>query len=183
VTDFERLFDTLRKAGVEYILIGGVAATVHGSSRLTQDVDICYARTDANLDRLVRALRPLKPYLRGAPRGLPFEWSARTLRSGLNFTLTTTAGDIDLLGEVTGGGGYDDLIGHTIDVILFSHWTKCLDLEWLIATKRAAGRPRDLEAIAELEALREESENRDRVGRSETAAGKPRSRRRKRNDG
>lgn len=183
MTDFKRLFDTLRKAGVEYILIGGVAATVHGSSRLTQDVDICYARTDANLDRLVRALRALKPYLRGAPRGLPFEWSARTLRSGLNFTLTTSAGDIDLLGEVTGGGGYDDLIGHTIDVILFSHRTKCLDLEWLIATKRAAGRPRDLEAIAELEALREESEKRERVGRSERAAGEPRSRRRKRNDG
>ncbi|MBA3340332.1 MAG: hypothetical protein H0T48_00690 [Gemmatimonadaceae bacterium] len=157
MTDFARLLAAVHKAGVEYIIIGGVAATIHGSSRLTQDVDICYARTDANLDRLVRALRPLKPYLRGAPHGLPFEWSAVTLRTGLNFTLTTTAGDIDLLGEVTGGGGYDDLIDHTIDVILFSHRTKCLNLGWLIATKRAAGRPRDLEAIAELEALREET--------------------------
>jgi hypothetical protein len=119
-------------------------------------VDICYARTDANLDRVVRALRPLKPYLRGAPRGLPFQWSAATLRAGLNFTLTTTAGDIDLLGEVTGGGGYDDLIAHSIDITLFTHRTRCLNLEWLIATKRAAGRPRDLEVIAELEALREE---------------------------
>ena len=118
--------------------------------------DICYARTDANLDRVVRALRPLKPYLRGAPRGLPFQWSAATLRAGLNFTLTTTAGDIDLLGEVTGGGGYDDLITHSIEITLFTHRTRCLNLEWLIATKRAAGRPRDLEAIAELEALREE---------------------------
>ncbi len=160
MTDFERLFRTLHKGRVEYILIGGVAATVHGSSRLTQDVDVCYGRTDANLDRIVRALRPLEPYLRGAPRGLPFEWSARTLRAGLIFTLTTTAGDIDLLGEVTGGGGYDDLIGHTIDVTLFRTPVKCLDLEWLIATKRAAGRPRDLETIAELEALREEIDGR-----------------------
>jgi predicted nucleotidyltransferase len=156
MTDFARLFGALHKTGVEYIIIGGVAATVHGSSRLTQDVDVCYARTDANLDRVVRALRPLKPYLRGAPRGLPFEWSAATLRAGLNFTLTTTAGDIDLLGEVTGGGTYDDLIAHTMEVTLFTHRTRCLNLEWLIATKRAAGRPRDLEAIAELEALREE---------------------------
>jgi predicted nucleotidyltransferase len=156
VTDFARLLSALDKTGVEYILIGGVAATVHGSSRLTQDVDICYARTDANVDRLVRALRPLKPYLRGAPRGLPFEWSAATLRAGLNFTLTTTAGEIDLLGEVTGGGSYNDLIRHTIEITLFTHRTRCLNLEWLIATKRAAGRPRDLEAIAELEALREE---------------------------
>jgi len=138
--------------------VGGVAATVHGSSRLTQDIDICYSRTDANLDRIVRALRPIEPYLRGAPRGLPFEWSAKTLRAGLNFTLTTTAGDIDLLGEVTGGGGYDDLLGHTIDVSLYRAPVKCLDLEWLIATKRAAGRPRDLEAIAELEALSEETD-------------------------
>ncbi len=156
MTDFERLFRSLHKGRVEYVLIGGVAATVHGSSRLTQDVDVCYARTNSNLDRIVRALRPLKPYLRGAPRGLPFEWSARTLRAGLNFTLTTTAGDIDLLGEVTGGGGYDDLIGHTMEISLFGTPVRCLDLEWLIATKRAAGRPRDLEAIAELEALRDE---------------------------
>lgn len=162
MTDFARLLGSLHKTGVEYIIIGGVAATVHGSSRLTQDVDVCYARTDANLDRVVRALRPLEPYLRGAPRGLPFAWSAATLRAGLNFTLTTVAGDIDLFGEVTGGGTYDDLIDHTIDVTLFAHRTKCLDLDWLIATKRAAGRPRDLEAIAELEALREEIE---RTGR------------------
>ena len=156
MTDFERLFRALHKSRVEFILVGGVAATVHGSSRLTQDVDVCYDRADANLDRLVRALRPLKPYLRDAPRGLPFEWTARTLRAGLNFTLETSAGDIDLLGEVTGGGGYRDLMPHTIEVVLFRAPVRCLDLEWLIATKRAAGRPRDLEAIAELQALREE---------------------------
>lgn len=156
-TDFAKLFAALHKTHIEYIIIGGVAATVHGSSRLTQDVDICYARSDANLDRLVRALRPLKPYLRGTPRGLPFEWSAATLRAGLNFTLTTTAGDIELLGEVTGGGTYEDLTDHTIDITLFGHRAKCLNLRWLIATKRAAGRPRDLEAIAELEALSEET--------------------------
>lgn len=158
-TDFARLLAALSRTEGEYIIIGGVAATVHGSSRLTQDIDICYSRANANLDRLVRALRPLKPYLRGAPRGLPFEWSVATLRAGLNFTLTTTAGDIDLLGEVTGGGTYNDLIDHTIDVTLFGHRTKCLNLKSLIATKRSAGRPRDLEAIAELEALREEIRN------------------------
>ena len=157
MTDFARLLAALHRPRVEYIIIGGVAATVHGSSRLTQDVDVCYERTDTNLDRVVRALRPLKPYLRGAPRGLPFEWSVATLRAGLNFTLTTIAGDIDLLGEVTGGGRYSDLFDHTIDVTLFGRRTKVLNLEWLIATKRAAGRPRDLEAIAELEALRQET--------------------------
>jgi len=160
VTDFARLFGALSAGRVEFILVGGVAATVHGSSRLTQDVDIVYARTDANLKRLVAALKPLRPYLRGAPAGLPFAWTVDTLRAGLNFTLTTHAGDLDLLGEITGGGTYHDLAPHTVTIALFGHPTACLNLEWLIRTKRAAGRPRDLEAIAELEVLRDEAKQR-----------------------
>lgn len=156
MTDFAKLLKALSESRVEYLIVGGLAATIHGSARLTQDVDVVYARSETNLDRLVRALEPLKPYLRGAPPDLPFEWSAATLRAGLNFTLTTSAGYLDLLGEVTGGGGYEALLPHTIVVQLFGHDVRCLDLEWLIKTKRAAGRPRDLEAIAELEVLREE---------------------------
>jgi hypothetical protein len=56
------------------------------------------------LGRLVDALAPHHPYLRGAPPGLPFQWDTATLARGLNFTLTTSLGDIDLLGEITGGG-------------------------------------------------------------------------------
>jgi hypothetical protein len=156
VTDFARLLGVLRDTDVEFIIVGGLAATVHGSSRLTQDIDIVYARGAANLERLAAALGPHHPYLRGAPPGLPFEWSAETLRRGLNFTLTTALGDIDLLGEITGGGAYEDLLPHTLVVTLFGREHRCLDLPWLIRTKRAAGRPRDLEAIAELEVLREE---------------------------
>jgi len=156
VTDFARLLGALNDAQVRFVVVGGLAATIHGSSRLTQDIDIVYARDGTNLTRLADALRPLSPYLRGAPPGLPFDWSAATLRRGLNFTLSTTAGDIDLLGEITGGGTYADVAPHTIVVSLFGHPCACLDLAWLIRTKRAAGRPRDLEAIAELEALREE---------------------------
>lgn len=156
MTDFVRLLRVLHVGRVDCIVVGGLAATIHGSARLTQDVDVCYSRAPDNLERLVGALRPLKPYLRGAPAGLPFEWSVATLRSGLNFTLTTTAGSLDLLGDVAGGGDYDALLPHTVIASLFGYDVKCLDLEWLIRTKRAAGRPRDLEAIAELEALREE---------------------------
>lgn len=156
MTDFAKLLRVLHDGHVDCIVIGGLAATIHGSARLTQDVDVCYARSPHNLKRIVVALKPLKPYLRGAPEGLPFEWSVATLRSGLNFTLTTTAGALDLLGEVAGGGDYAALLPHTEIATLFGKDVKCLDLEWLIRTKRAAGRPRDIEAIAELEALREE---------------------------
>ena len=151
-----RLLSVLHDGGVDFILVGGVAARVHGSVRFTQDLDVSYSRTDANLDRVVAALRPFDPYLRGAPPELPFEWSAATLRAGLNFTLTTTTGDIDLLGEIVGGGTYEDLEPHSISVAIFGRETRVLDLPWLIHVKRAAGRARDLEVVAELEALREE---------------------------
>lgn len=156
MTDFQRLLDALSDGGVDSIIVGGLAATVHGSARLTQDLDVVYERSPANLERLVEALRAYQPYLRGAPPGLPFEWSVETLRAGLNFTLTTTLGDVDLLGEIAGGGDYADLAPHAIEIELFGRTHRCLDLPWLIRTKRAAGRPQDLEAIAELTALEEE---------------------------
>lgn len=156
MTDFQRLVGSLAEGDVDFVIVGGLAATVHGSARLTQDIDVVYARDEANLARLVEALAPFEPYLRGAPPGLPFEWSADTLRRGLNFTLTTSVGDIDLLGEITGGGGYTDLLAHTIEIDLFGQECRCLDLQSLIRTKRAAGRPRDLQMLAELEALLEE---------------------------
>ena len=155
MTDFEALLEALADAGVEFILVGGLAAIAHGSARLTQDVDVVYARHEGNLTKLTDALARHEPYLRGAPPGLPFKWDTSTLLHGLNFTLETSLGDIDLLGEITGGGRYEDLLTHTIELQLFDRSVLCLDLEMLIKTKRAAGRPKDLEAIAELEALSE----------------------------
>jgi predicted nucleotidyltransferase len=165
VTDFAALLDRLRSEEVAFIIVGGVAATIHGSTRLTQDLDVVYDRSPANLDRLVEALSDVRPYPRGAPPGLPFEWSTATLRRGLNFTLTTTIGDIDLFGEVAGGGRYDDLLDGTIEVEIFEGRYRCVDLERLIALKRAAGRPRDFETIAELEIVRDSTvQEEDRAG-------------------
>jgi predicted nucleotidyltransferase len=159
-TDFEGLLRALSTAGVEFIVIGGVAGKAHGSPRLTVDLDVVYARTPDNLHRLTEALAPLEPYLRGAPPGLPFRFDPETVRRGLNFTLRTTRGDLDLLGEVVGGGGYDALLPHSRELEMFGLRCRCLDLDKLIEVKRAAGRPKDLEAIAELEAIREERRKR-----------------------
>lgn len=155
------LLGALADADVQFVLIGGVAARAHGSARFTQDVDVSYARNRENLARLVKALDPFEPYLRGAPRGLPFAWSVETLKAGLNFTLTTTVGDIDLLAEIPGGGRYEDLLPHSTRVRVFEREIAILDLPWLIHVKRAAGRVRDLEAVAELEALLEERDQLD----------------------
>ena len=163
MTDFKALLRTLTDSAVEFILVGGVAGTVHGSTRLTVDVDAVYRRTPQNIDRLVLALTPYHPYLRGAPAGLPFRWDAATIKRGLNFTLTTDIGDVDLLGEITGGGGYEDLAAATLSIRVFGIECRCLTLDKLIDVKRAAGRPKDFEAIAELEAIRDE---RSRGGRA-----------------
>jgi hypothetical protein len=160
VTDYERLLRAPGDARVEFIVIGGLAATAHGSARLTQDLDVVYSRSPENIRRLAEALRPLNPYLRGAPAGLPFKFEPKTITRGLNFTLQTSHGPVNLLGEVTGGGGYTDLLTHTVDIELFGVRCKCIDLPTLIRVKRAAGRPRDLDALAELEALLEESQRR-----------------------
>jgi predicted nucleotidyltransferase len=155
VIDYRGLLRALSDAGVEFIIVGGAAATAHGSARLTQDLDIVYSRTAQNLERLALALAPHEPYLRGAPQGLPFALDAATLTAGLNFTLTSKLGDIDLLGEITGGGGYADLIEDTLEIELFGMTCRCIGLVKLIEVKRAAGPPKDLEAIAELEVIRD----------------------------
>ena len=155
-TQFRELISLLAAAGVEFIVVGGVAAGAHGAARLTLDLDVVYRRTPENLDRIVAALTPYAPYPRGAPPGLPFRWDRRTLDFGLNFTLHTTIGYVDLLAEIAGGGGYDALLPRSVRLDVFGVSCLCLDLDTLIHTKRAAGRPKDYEAIAELEVIREE---------------------------
>lgn len=155
MTRFGELLRTLAAGGVEFIVVGGVAAAAHGSPRSTQDVDVVYSRSRANLQKLVDAMAVHEPYLRGAPPGLPFRFDLETLRAGLNFTLITDLGWLDLLGEIAGGGRYEDLVSHSISVTAFGIECRVLDLETLIRTKRMAGRPKDLEGIAELESLRE----------------------------
>ena len=155
-TNIAALVRLLSEARVEFIIVGGVAANLQGSARTTLDLDVLYSRTDDNMRRLVAALSPQQPYLRGAPAGLPFRFDLPTLQRGLNFTLTTTLGAIDLLGEITGGGAYEELVDESDASVVFGATVRCLSLERLIATKRATGRPKDLVALSELEALLEE---------------------------
>jgi len=156
MTDYHQLIHRLVNFGVEFVIIGGVAARVHGSSRFTDDLDIVYRRNRKNVTRLVDCLAPLSPYLRGAPPGLPFHWETETVLRGLNFTLTTALGPIDILGEVTLGGDYEHLLPFSESIELFGKPCLCLGVKRLIEVKRAAGRPKDFEAIAELQAILEE---------------------------
>jgi hypothetical protein len=145
----------LGEYGVDCVIVGGIAAAIHGSSLLTNDLDVCYARDAPNLQRLAEALRSVHAQLRNAPEGLPFILDAETLKRGLNFTFTTDIGDIDLLGEVRGVGNYEEVLAGSVTVNLFSYHFAVIDIDKLIIAKRAAGRPKDLIALPELEAIQE----------------------------
>jgi len=140
---------------VEFVIIGGVAIIAHGVPYATFDLDFCYARSLENLKKIVAALASFKPRLRGFPTNLPFTWDERTLQNGTNFTLETDIGDIDLLGEVAGVGSYAEVFANSTTLKLFDDDVRVLSLDDLIKAKRAAGRPKDLFVLPQLETLQE----------------------------
>jgi hypothetical protein len=115
MTDFAALLRILAEAGVEYILVGGVAAVAQSPSRLTRDVDVVSARSPENVARLARA-RPVRPLSSRRASWPPVHMERGDDRPRLNFTLTTTLGELDLLGIIVGGGTYVDLRAHAIAV-------------------------------------------------------------------
>jgi hypothetical protein len=154
-SNVEKLLKTLDDNGVEFVVIGGAAAVLHGSAYVTADLDVCYSREKENLKKLAIALAPFNPSLRGAPKNLPFRLDADSPKSGLNFTLTTDLGDLDILGEVTGLGGYGAALPFSEELEIFGMRCKVLTLEGLIKNKRALGRAKDLRVLPELETLPE----------------------------
>jgi len=153
--NFEAAFKALMAAEVSFIVVGAYAAVVQGSGQVTRDLDICYERTPENMKRLAAALGPHHPNLRGAPPGLPFKLDERTLAQGMNFTLQTDFGDIDLLGNLSGVGQFPELARDAVLLELFGMQVRVASLDALIRSKRAAGRPKDLLSLPELEAIRD----------------------------
>jgi hypothetical protein len=149
----------LTDAGVDFVVIGGWSAVLHGSSYVTNDLDVCFSRTRENCNRLVNALRPYHPRLRDLPANLPFVWDAATLTNGTIFTLRTDLGDIDLLAEVSGIGAFKHAMKHSVKVPAFDREVWTLDLPSLIRSKRSAGRPKDLQLLPELEGLLDATED------------------------
>lgn len=162
MTNFKALLQALHKADVKFVVVGAYAAVLQGHAAVTQDLDICYERSPDNLKRLTVALQPYHPRLRGTPAGLPFSLDSKTLQSGINFTLTTDLGDLDLLGELSGVGQFARVSDGAETVLIFRMPCKVANLSILIESKRAAGRPKDLSALPELEALKELKELRQK---------------------
>ncbi len=153
---FASMLGGLTKNKISFVVIGGVAAAAHGSSRVTNDLDICYdANERDNVRALGRLLAKWAAYPRGIEKGLPFIMEERTLRGAPIMTLATTEGDIDVMDRIAGVGDYDAAYKHSEKISALGVNFRVLDLPSLIKAKRAAGRPRDFEHLPELETLLE----------------------------
>lgn len=165
----ERQVRLLGRFNVDCVIVGGVAATLHGSEIPTTDLDVCYARNPVNLERLANALQSVHAHLRNAPRDIPFLLDAETLRRGLNFTFTTDIGSLDLLGEVRGVGYYEDVLPGSLIFELFGFPFAVVEIGKLVVAKRTAGRPKDLLMLLELEAIQErQPQERSEEGKGQT---------------
>jgi hypothetical protein len=131
-----------------------VALIARGVQRATEDLDIAYARDRENLSRLAKALEPLHPRLRGVPPELPFVLDEASLRSGLNFTLDTDLGPLDLFGEVPGLGSFEHVDAASSMLDIGGTQLLALTLDGLERAKRAAGRPKDLVDLGYIRALK-----------------------------
>jgi predicted nucleotidyltransferase len=155
VSDLQRLLQRLDDAGIEFVLVGGYAAMLHGSSLLTRDVDVCAVLTPSTIERLRDAFREMHPVHRlSSPKQsfLDVPESGGTLE---NLYLDTDLGTLDILSRITGVGDYARVARDAVEVELFGQRVRAISLDDLIAAKEALGRDKDLIAAKELRAIRE----------------------------
>jgi len=159
VPNLESIACRLVEAKVDFVLCGGLAAFLQGSSILTRDVDIVCDMGRENIGRLFEALKDLHPYHRMTPGRIPFVLEQATGQPLQNIYLSTDWGQLDCLGHVKGIGGYSEChkLSEPIEMAGFTIMT--LTLEGILIAKRAMGRPRDLQTVFELEAVQERKNN------------------------
>jgi hypothetical protein len=144
----------LTEAEVDFVVVGGVAMIVHGSARPTADLDICYAIDASNLNALGAVLVELGARLRGLEEDLPFVPDGGTLKRTVILALSTPDGEIDLLVDPAGSPGYARLRERSEETTLDGIAFRVASLDDLESMKRAAGRPKDLIDLEEIEVIR-----------------------------
>lgn len=149
------MFRSLERHRVEYVLIGGLAAVLHGSPLRTNDADVCPNRERDNLERLADALTDLDARLFTADGPVEFTCDAEFLERVQILTLATSAGRLDVSFRPTGVDGYAELVEHAVDYAIEGVVVPTAALDDVIRSKRAADREKDRAALPTLEALRE----------------------------
>lgn len=147
------ILQLLTARGVDFVVVGGYAAVLHGSARITQDLDVCYETDRANLDVLGRALVDANARLHGVDEDVPFVPDGRTLARTQLMTLMTDLGKLDLMTAPDGAPSYERLRREALGVDLGDHLVRIASIADLLSMKRAADRPKDRADVAELEAI------------------------------
>jgi predicted nucleotidyltransferase len=159
-SDYRTLLRELSEGGVEFIVVGALAAVLQGAPIVTLDLDILRRRTPENVSRLLRVLTRLGAVARGDPRRLPPNESH--LSGPGHLLLDTNAGDLDVLGTIEDQTAFDDVIADTVEMDLEGIHIRVLELSRIIRAKEHAGRPKDLAVLpvlrATLEQVRRRSE-------------------------
>lgn len=155
--DPEAILRLLERHDVKYVLIGGLAASLHGSPYVTTNVDITPSSHPDNLVRLAAALQELDARTRdeGESNGLPFDCSPQTLGRSSILNLTTRCGDLDLTFTPAGTGGYDDLNRHAVKITIRETRVIVAALADVIRSKEATGREKDRLVLPTLRRLLE----------------------------
>jgi len=153
----------MQEHGVDFVLVGGLAGIAQGSSYPSFDVDLAYARDRANMSRLVGALEEIGVSLRNAPSDLPFQLDLRTFLNGANFTFVTKYGDLDVLGDIKGIRSYEELREASEVKVVAGIDVRVASIDFLIAMKRAANRPKDKLMVEEYLVIADEQERARRM--------------------
>lgn len=161
--DTLELLRLLTERGVDFVVIGGIAVVLHGSARVTQDLDVCFATDEANLAALGDVLAALPARLRGVDTDLPFVADAATLRRVEVLTLVTPFGSLDVLARPEGAPPYATLRERAERYDVGGFLVHVAAVDDLIAMKQAAGRPKDIADVSELEAIARLRRRRDRA--------------------
>jgi len=140
---------------VDFVLVGGMASVAHGSSMVTEDLDVCARLDTANASRILQAIGDLDPKWRTNPRHPALTSDPSVLATFNNLYLLTNLGIVDVLGEITGIGSFDEVKRRSIEIQVAGVRCRVMDLSSLIESKRAIGRPKDIHVARELEAIQE----------------------------
>lgn len=155
MSDLNQLLKRLSDAEIDFVIVGGFAATLHGSSLVTRDLDVCAVLSNQNVEKLRDALRDLRPAHRLTPQKLSFLDNPGPGVEVNNLYLRTELGPVDVLSSILGIGGYERVRADSIEVELFGRLCRVISLDDLIRAKEALGREKDLLAVKELKAIRE----------------------------
>lgn len=153
--DLENLLKILLNHNIDFVVIGGLAAILHGSSVVTQDIDICTPLSAENIDKIRNCLREYHPFHRMTSPKLSFMKIPEKGKSLKNLYLETDIGTLDMLTEVTGLGNFKEVQKHAIEVEIFDQKCKVLSIDALLEAKQRMGRDKDKAVIKELNVIRE----------------------------